>query len=290
MNEEFRDEIEAITSIYGLDTLREAHSSAANIYLFSPPGSAITLRMSIPMGYPKVSPKFVGTQSIGEVPQKGQATHIFECAREALTRVFVPGSVCLFDLLQELEHVTASDELHNGDGFSPREMGEQPSDTHEIWNDKDPVKTVNGDGETFFGSSPPAWTISDPLTVKKSVFLARAYAVSSVAEARAAITHLKEADRKVAKAAHNITAYRIHTTQIHSKLSRQSSQHQEAIFQDCDDDGESAAGGRLLHLLQVMDVWGLLVVVSRWYGGVKLGPDRFKCISEVAREAIVKGR
>lgn len=35
-------------------------------------------------------------------------------------------------------------------------------------------------------------------------------------------------------------------------------------MQDCDDDGESAAGGRLLHLLQVADAKNVVVVVSRW--------------------------
>lgn len=38
-----------------------------------------------------------------------------------------------------------------------------------------------------------------------------------------------------------------------------------------------------------MNVWDVLVVVSRWYGGVKLGPDRFSIINNVAREAVVKG-
>jgi putative IMPACT (imprinted ancient) family translation regulator len=32
-----------------------------------------------------------------------------------------------------------------------------------------------------------------------------------------------------------------------------------------------------------------LVVVTRWYGGVKLGPDRFRVINNVAREALVSG-
>lgn len=45
-------------------------------------------------------------------------------------------------------------------------------------------------------------------------------------------------------------------------------------MQDNDDDGEAAAGGRIAHLMQVMEVVNVLVVVSRWYGGVKLGPDR----------------
>lgn len=54
-------------------------------------------------------------------------------------------------------------------------------------------------------------------------------------------------------------------------------------MQDNDDDGEAAAGGRIAHLMQVMEVVNVLVVVSRWYGGVKLGPDRWggcycKCV------------
>jgi hypothetical protein len=63
----------------------------------------------------------------------------------------------------------------------------------------------------------------------------------------------------------------------------------EIVIQDCDDDGETAAGGRLLHLMQLTDVWNVLVVVSRWYGGVKLGPDRFRLINQVGRDALVKG-
>ena len=35
------------------------------------------------------------------------------------------------------------------------------------------------------------------------------------------------------------------------------------IIQDCDDDGETAAGGRLLHLADILQVTNVLVVVSR---------------------------
>lgn len=51
------------------------------------------------------------------------------------------------------------------------------------------------------------------------------------------------------------------------------------VLQDYDDDGEAAAGGRLLHLLQMTDARNVCVVVSRWYGGILLGPSRF-AISE----------
>ena len=38
----------------------------------------------------------------------------------------------------------------------------------------------------------------------------------------------------------------------------------ESMMSDCDDDGESQAGSRLLHLLNIMNVNGVMVVVSRW--------------------------
>ena len=38
--------------------------------------------------------------------------------------------------------------------------------------------------------------------------------------------------------------------------------------QDCDDDGENAAGGRLLHLLQVAGAEDVVVVVSRWCASI----------------------
>lgn len=58
---------------------------------------------------------------------------------------------------------------------------------------------------------------------------------------------------------------------------------------DNDDDGEDAAGSRLAHLLDLMGADNLLVVVSRWFGGVLMGPSRFKAICEVAREAVEGG-
>jgi putative IMPACT (imprinted ancient) family translation regulator len=92
---------------------------------------------------------------------------------------------------------------------------------------------------------------------------------------------LLSTNKKVAAATHNITAWRIKTTNAQTGTA--------TTIQDCDDGGESAAGGRLLHLMQLMDVWNVIVVITRWYGGVKLGPDRFRLINSVAREALVSG-
>ena len=54
------------------------------------------------------------------------------------------------------------------------------------------------------------------------------------------------------------------------------------------DDGETAAGGRLLSLLELTGCMDVVVVVSRWYGGVLLGPDRFRIFNNVARKLLVE--
>uniref|UniRef100_A0A3B4BBD8 RWD domain-containing protein n=1 Tax=Periophthalmus magnuspinnatus TaxID=409849 RepID=A0A3B4BBD8_9GOBI len=81
-------------------------------------------------------------------------------------------------------------------------------------------------------------------------------------------------NKKISSATHNIYAYRIYC------------EDKNSFLQDCEDDGETAAGGRLLHLLQILDVRNVMVVVSRWYGGILLGPDRFKHINNCARSIL----
>ncbi|CAG7785763.1 unnamed protein product, partial [Allacma fusca] len=63
---------------------------------------------------------------------------------------------------------------------------------------------------------------------------------------------------------------------------------QANAIQDCEDDGETHAGSRLLHLLQILDCRNVLVVVTRWYGGIQLHGDRFKHINNVARILLEK--
>lgn len=57
---------------------------------------------------------------------------------------------------------------------------------------------------------------------------------------------------------------------------------------DYDDDGESAAGARLAHLLALMKAADVVLVVSRWYGGVQLGADRFRHINAAGRDAMLR--
>jgi putative IMPACT (imprinted ancient) family translation regulator len=56
---------------------------------------------------------------------------------------------------------------------------------------------------------------------------------------------------------------------------------------DNDDDGEDAAGSRLAHLLEMRHEDGVFVVVSRWFGGTKLGAKRFAHITNVAGQLLL---
>ncbi|KAM8888065.1 protein IMPACT isoform 1-T1 [Synchiropus picturatus] len=113
------------------------------------------------------------------------------------------------------------------------------------------------------------------ITDRRSTFQPHLAPVVTPRQVKMVLEKLYE-NKKVASATHNIYAYRIFC------------EDKQSFLQDCEDDGETAAGGRLLHLLQILDVRNVMVVVSRWYGGILLGPDRFKHINNCARNILVE--
>ncbi|KAF7970265.1 hypothetical protein HWV62_24532 [Athelia sp. TMB] len=116
---------------------------------------------------------------------------------------------------------------------------------------------------------------SETITDRKSAFVGRACHITDPAQVPQILAHLL-ADRRIARAAHPvINAWRCRAGAI--------------VHQDNDDDGESAAGARLAHLLQILDLSNVLVVVTRYFGGIHLGPDRFKHINAAARGALEAG-
>uniref|UniRef100_A0A8C8GTI8 Impact N-terminal domain-containing protein n=1 Tax=Oncorhynchus tshawytscha TaxID=74940 RepID=A0A8C8GTI8_ONCTS len=73
---------------------------------------------------------------------------------------------------------------------------------------------------------------------------------------------------------------------FHHKQFRQTyCEDKQSFLQDREDDGDTAAGGQLLHLLQVLFSVRWLF---RWYGGILLGPDHFKHINNSARNILVQ--
>ena len=268
MSEELHDEVEAINSIYGDGSLVSS-AEDAGIYVLVLPGEASSLRLQFPADYPDTPPSVLGTQGSGEHGRRGVAARDLALFRDAVAAVYQAGQVCLFDAVEKfgelLQEESASQRTaDHHDAVDPPASGDDAVAVAE---------KVSAD--PLLSMPEPPWTLSDPAIELKSTFIARCAAVSSPEEASLFVQHLLAADKKVRTATHNITAWRIRGPNGTS-------------FQDCDDDGETAAGGRLLHLMQLMDLWDTMVVVTRWYGGQKLGPRRFALINTVARDAFVK--
>ncbi len=116
------------------------------------------------------------------------------------------------------------------------------------------------------------WTVSASVTSMKSTFIARAITITSPSQARSELQKLLAAQPDLRAASHNITAWRV------------AGDH--GIIEDSNDDGESGGGRHILGLLQSCDLVGVLLVVTRWYGGIMLGPDRWRIMSQVSRDAL----
>ncbi|OCF37559.1 impact family protein [Kwoniella heveanensis BCC8398] len=122
---------------------------------------------------------------------------------------------------------------------------------------------------------------SEPIVDRKSTFVGHAVKVTDEREVPLVIHELLS-DRKIAKAAHPaIFAYRI-AKDVGGAAGK-------VYNTDYDDDGETAAGARLKHLIEILELENVLVVVTRWFGGIHLGPDRFKHINQAARDALESG-
>lgn len=117
--------------------------------------------------------------------------------------------------------------------------------------------------------------VAEPIVDRKSLFVGRACRITHPSQVPPIIAYLMS-DRRISRAAHPV----IHAWRC---------QIGNTVHQDNDDDGESAAGGRIAHLLQILDVNNVLVIVTRYFGGTLLGADRFKHINQAARDALELG-
>jgi hypothetical protein len=267
-NDAIQDEMTSINSIFDEGTLLPLNPGATICSLQLPAFPSITLRIEFPQDYPDAPPSILGTETVGQEVQKGTGSRVVDVARDVLAEIYRPGEACIYDLLEEVREAIAKAE-EQGTVHLQDDQEEEPV--------RAPQSTPKSVQDSALALGPePSWIIAPTITEKKSIFLARAASVSSPAQAKQYLAHLLATDKKAARATHNMTAWRIRGPN-------------ETSYQDCDDDGETAAAGRMLHLMQLMDVWNVMVVVTRWYGGIHLGPDRFRIINTAAREALVLG-
>lgn len=109
---------------------------------------------------------------------------------------------------------------------------------------------------------------------KKSKFIANLFHVESVEEAENRIKYIK---KKYHDARHNCIAYRV--------------AENGQIIEKSSDDGEPSgtAGGPMLNILQKNNLCNLVIVVTRYFGGILLGTGGLvRAYSEVTQQAIEK--
>ncbi|WWC59245.1 uncharacterized protein I303_101795 [Kwoniella dejecticola CBS 10117] len=230
---------------------------------------------------------------------------------------FSPGDVCVFDGLTHVQsivrHWYTSNLAVSQEGETAREEERKARSTNDvphhlirgmstldINHHEEHVEEYQGEGSssmekpnltrsTFsYGSQAEEVDISklkiissDPIVDRKSTFIGHAVRITDEKEIPLLINELLN-DKKIARAAHPaIFAYR---------LVREVGGPAGKVYNtDYDDDGETAAGSRLKHLLEILELENVLVVVTRWFGGIQLGPDRFKHINQAARDALELG-
>lgn len=107
---------------------------------------------------------------------------------------------------------------------------------------------------------------------KKSKFIANIFYIESEEEAKEILNSIK---KKYYDARHNCFAYRI--------------KENDRILQKQSDDGEPSgtAGGPMLNILEKQELVNVIVVVTRYFGGILLGTGGLvKAYSEATKNAI----
>lgn len=259
--QELQDEVGAIQAIYPESLIQE---DTQTYTLTIPEHPKLKIQLAFPDAYPDESPQVVDVIS-QDNRRYTDINYLEESIKKATESTFNPGMVCLFDLISELEDMLQKYQSVVDTSPAPKESTPPKFETTLTIIASDKAQHNPREG----------WIISESILDRGSTFIAFARAVTSVEQAKKYVDVLLS-DKKLARATHSITSWRI--------------RREDGIqFQDCDDDGETAAGSRLLHLLTMMDAWNVVVVVSRWFGGTHLGPDRFKHINSAARDAVTKG-
>ncbi|GAB4820721.1 hypothetical protein N2152v2_007767 [Parachlorella kessleri] len=275
------EELCAVRSIYGEEAVVCVDAHSFRVSVPEEGGANVALAFYLPDSYPSLTPPVFELRS-DYLP----GGVVEELIRE-LEAAFSPGEVVLFTWIEHLRERWL--ELAPG----PQQEAEQDLPGHA---GAEALSAASLDGPESAGilsDAAPAGPFDDPLearqlvmaemvdgivhgepfTEKRSTFQAHLAPVTNIQQVEAVMDVLLQ-NNKIRAATHNIMAYRIE-------------QHEKGTFQqDCDDDGEAAAGGRLLHLLQMVDARDVVVVVSRWYGGTLLGPARFTHINNAARELL----
>ncbi|KAH8129044.1 hypothetical protein LI328DRAFT_129074 [Trichoderma asperelloides] len=157
--------------------------------------------------------------------------------------------------------------LKRGD-YTWSESSEKKPQTSSADTDKPPSRLPST-------ASDNVWATSKSLSSKGSVFIAHAAPITSPSMRTGLMKILFNKYPDLEKTADHV-AWAIRTSFGGSSLV------QEASF----DDGEAGCGKFMLELLREANITNTTVVLARWYGGVMLGPDRWRLMRECLNDAL----
>ncbi|KAI0429983.1 hypothetical protein F5Y09DRAFT_242663 [Xylaria sp. FL1042] len=123
-----------------------------------------------------------------------------------------------------------------------------------------------------------SWSTSQPITLKQSTFVVRATALTDPSQRHSILQSLFIAIPSLQSATHNAWAYRV---KVPTNLFNATTIKEESF-----DDGESGCGSFLLKNMQEMNAVDTLVLMTRWYGGIMLGPDRWRIMRSCLGDAL----
>ncbi|KAI0015310.1 hypothetical protein F4780DRAFT_784291 [Xylariomycetidae sp. FL0641] len=150
----------------------------------------------------------------------------------------------------------------------------------------DEATTANhGSGENKRKGSPASqgsisWATSQPVTLKNSTFVVRVAALKEPSQRQTMLQSLFAAVPSLQSATHNAWAYRV---KVPTRLFNATTIKEESF-----DDGEGGCGDFLLKNMRETDALDTLVVMTRWYGGVMLGPDRWRIMRDCLKDALAE--
>ncbi|GMM51715.1 Yih1 protein [Starmerella bacillaris] len=246
------EEVEIINSIFeGCATISPETFTVCLKLPQSDLGVEVTLWY--PVAYPEEAPRVVKVSKLNaELDAEKRLQQIID-------HTFIPGEVYMYTFLDEIE-------------VDVKDMEAQMETEMEISNLAQKIRQQIGEGK---GSQHIGkWSVTSEIRDRGSTFIGRACVANSESEVEMLLADLFE-DKKVAKANHKMAAWRVDTGTP------------GIMAQDFDDDGEAGAGGCILHIMQLAQVTNAVVVVCRYFGGVHIGPDRFKHIKQSTRDALI---
>ncbi|XP_052717279.1 protein IMPACT-B-like isoform X1 [Crassostrea angulata] len=283
------EEIEALAAIYGDDwEVVDSESRKYHIRISDEKlKNAILMEVSFPPDYPKTAPP----QYILSAPWllrdektnlEGSLADIYcENIGESIIYLWVEK---IREFLQERNelHVKADTTAGNSEAVIQEHMLDRKTEEEDEILDIDFLNVQEKPDKCHFEEQEnssddvncPEIHHGKSFVDRKSVFQGHIASISHTKQVKLVLDSLCQS-KKIAAATHNIYAYRI-----------SSKDKQDVFYQGCEDDGETQAGSRMLHLMQIVDACNVIVVVTRWYGGVHLGPDRFKHINNCARQLL----